>query len=199
VPVISGSRTSVTSNAGKISATITWQTDVPADSKVVYNVVGQDSKTQSDAALVTSHSVTLPDLAADSDYRALLASVDEFGGGSTCDAIAPGTDCTVSFITPANSGAAKALSVTATPDHIAKGEVSQLDITATDDPGAFPSDREVNFDIHNGNDRGTFSPNPARTGADGKVRVAFTAAKNGKAQVQVTVDTQSKNVDITVN
>jgi probable HAF family extracellular repeat protein len=63
-------------------ATITWQTDEPADSSVVYSDTSQNSEKFS-PALVTNHALTLSPLAPDTNYVFDVASTDEFGNQST--------------------------------------------------------------------------------------------------------------------
>lgn len=59
------------------TATVTWETDEPADSRVIY---GQDSNYTlgdiSDATLVMQHSVTLTGLVADQTYHCQITSAD---------------------------------------------------------------------------------------------------------------------------
>ncbi len=84
-PAISGiSVNSITAN----SATITWTTNVPASSKVDYDQSTVYSlSTLTDLALMTSHSMTLINLAPGSLYHYRVASADSNGVGTSTDNI----------------------------------------------------------------------------------------------------------------
>jgi subtilisin family serine protease len=67
------------------TAQITWTTGKPADSVVQYGTTGNswDSypNTESDSALVTSHSITLSGLTQETDYYFMVGSTDAYGNG----------------------------------------------------------------------------------------------------------------------
>lgn len=200
--VISNADVSVTLDGGTATAVVTWATDVAANSAVTYGqgtTPGAADGTIRDGSFVTSHSITLSGLKPGADYWGTLASVDERDNVCTCDITSPGINCTVSFRTPLASGPATYLSISASPNSISNGQTSQLSIATSATGSGGASGRSVKFNIHNGNDRGTFSPNPAMTDGAGNAKVSFTAAKNGKAQIQVLVDTLSDGVDVMVN
>lgn len=59
------------------SATVTWDTDLPTDSSVAYGeTTGYELGSEYDAALVTSHSITLTGLVASTTYHYQVTSVD---------------------------------------------------------------------------------------------------------------------------
>lgn len=68
--------TNVQVAAGESSATITWNTDVPSDSRVDYGTTTAYTGFEEDAALVTGHSITLLNLAPDTTYHFEASSVD---------------------------------------------------------------------------------------------------------------------------
>ena len=203
--VISSSDVSVTLDGNTATAVVTWLADVSSDSAVAFGKASTPDVTAgrvSDPIFIpagTLHTITLRGLDPGIKYWALLASTDERGNPLSCDAVSPGTSCKISFDTPAKSGPATYLKVSANPETISKGQVSQISISTSEDGLSGASGRAVRFNIHNGNDRGTFSPNPATTDSKGNALVAFTAAKNGKAQIQISVDTLSDGVDVMVN
>ncbi|MCL4179422.1 MAG: alkaline phosphatase [Verrucomicrobia bacterium] len=61
------------------SATIVWTTDEPADSRVDYGLTEDYGHSTGTATLVTEHSVQLTGLAAATDYRYVVSSMDAFG------------------------------------------------------------------------------------------------------------------------
>jgi subtilisin family serine protease len=67
------------------TAVISWSTDKPSDSVVQYgtasNSWGSYPDSQSDPALVTSHSVTLEGLSQGTDYYFMAGSTDAYGNG----------------------------------------------------------------------------------------------------------------------
>jgi len=93
-PVISeATATGITST----SATIIWTTDEPATSQVEYGVRRYETNTPLDSNLVTSHSVVLTNLLANTNYQYRLKSTDAAGNAAqsarftfrTLDANAP--------------------------------------------------------------------------------------------------------------
>jgi glucose/arabinose dehydrogenase len=79
-PVIS----QVATREGPGRATITWTTDIPADSQVQYGpTTAHGSTTPLDRTLVTSHSVTITGLARKAQYFFQVLSKDAFGSLSS--------------------------------------------------------------------------------------------------------------------
>jgi hypothetical protein len=69
---------------GATTATVTWTTDEPATSQVLFRRVGEASYQQSpiDSALITDHAVTLSGLMPDTDYEFHVTSADAAGNVS---------------------------------------------------------------------------------------------------------------------
>ncbi len=65
------------------SATIRWNTDEPADSKIDYGNTSSYGKTLEDPSLVTSHALTLHPLKPSTTYHYKVASKDKLGNGPT--------------------------------------------------------------------------------------------------------------------
>jgi hypothetical protein len=67
------------------TAVITWTTDIAGDSQVQYgpasNSWGSYPNTATDAAMVTSHSLTLSGLSPQTDYYFMVGSTDVYGNG----------------------------------------------------------------------------------------------------------------------
>lgn len=82
-PVISN----VTSDVATSTSEISWKTDEPADSKVLYAtttpVIAQNSSAVVSTNLVTSHSLPLFGLSASTTYYFVVSSSDEFGNVAT--------------------------------------------------------------------------------------------------------------------
>jgi len=82
-PVISGVTVTAVSSD---SATVEWTTDEPATSVVDYGTApGSYTDSQQDAALTTSHAVTLTGLAADTTYYVRVTSADAAGNPASSD------------------------------------------------------------------------------------------------------------------
>jgi hypothetical protein len=79
-PVISNVQVRVTSPT---SVVITWRTDEPSDSRVEYGATAAYGGVASDAALTTSHSVTLTGLNNSQVYQYRVGSQDPSGNAST--------------------------------------------------------------------------------------------------------------------
>ncbi len=80
------------------TATITWDTDEPATSQVDYDQVNDPlNQSESDAALVTSHSIELSGLSAATTYYYRVTSTD-VASNSTTDPVPPST---LTFTMPA--------------------------------------------------------------------------------------------------
>jgi glucose/arabinose dehydrogenase len=71
--------TQLAARPGPGRVTITWRTDVPADSQVQYGTTAYSSATPLDRTLVTSHSVTITGLARKSQYLFQVLSRDTVG------------------------------------------------------------------------------------------------------------------------
>ncbi len=67
-------------------ATISWSTDVPADSTVSYGLTTAYGNNVSDAGMVTSHSLTLTGLSANTTYNFKVASLNAYGVAQTANA-----------------------------------------------------------------------------------------------------------------
>jgi subtilisin-like proprotein convertase family protein len=67
------------------SATITWDTNEPASSRVNYGLVAPPTSNQTDPAFVSTHSVTVQGLAGCSDYLFSVSSLDPASNGATDD------------------------------------------------------------------------------------------------------------------
>jgi len=80
-PVISGVGTSFSD----ISAVVTWVTDEPSDSEVVYWIVGSETSTASASALVTQHSVQITGLEPRTTYSYKVSSADAAGNLSVSE------------------------------------------------------------------------------------------------------------------
>ncbi|MEJ5166333.1 MAG: M28 family peptidase, partial [Thermoanaerobaculia bacterium] len=65
------------------SATITWQTNIPATSKVTYGTSIPTASIQEDLNYVTSHSITLTGLSPCTKYYFSVTSIDESGNSAT--------------------------------------------------------------------------------------------------------------------
>ncbi len=73
-------------SVGSNGATITWTTNAPADSQVLYGLTsGYDQQTTVDPALVTSHSVNLTGLAAETTYHYQTVSANAYGTAQSND------------------------------------------------------------------------------------------------------------------
>ncbi|HEX3082172.1 MAG TPA: Ig-like domain-containing protein [Candidatus Saccharimonadia bacterium] len=70
-------------DVGQTQATITWDTDVASDSQVAYGLDGAyGSQSALDSALVTSHSVTVSGLVANTAYHFAVTSATPADGGT---------------------------------------------------------------------------------------------------------------------
>ena len=81
-PVISNVQSSGVTSTG---ATITWTTDVAADSKVNYGTTTAYGSQQSNASAVTSHSISLSGLTASTPYHYQCVSVNTYGTATSTD------------------------------------------------------------------------------------------------------------------
>jgi PKD repeat protein len=73
-------------NISSSSVTITWNTDEPADSRVDYGTTTSYGQSVTDDNMVTSHSMTLNNLTAETTYHYRVTSVDGSGNsGSSTD------------------------------------------------------------------------------------------------------------------
>jgi regulation of enolase protein 1 (concanavalin A-like superfamily) len=78
-PVLSG----VAAAPGSTTATVTWTTDEPADSRVEYGPTTAYGQTRSGSALVTSHSIGLSGLTCATTYHYRVSSADAAGNRAT--------------------------------------------------------------------------------------------------------------------
>lgn len=79
LPVIS----SIASSTATTTATITWNTDVLASSKVAYGTTTSYGSATSSATLVTSHSIGITGLSSGTTYHYEVVSINSFGNTST--------------------------------------------------------------------------------------------------------------------
>lgn len=198
MPTISSAVVVTSLNGATAEATVTWHTDDLCDATVTWFQAGVAKGRLNDPEFKMDHSLTIPGLDPGADYSVLLASSTERGQDCGCDPVMPGTDCSLDFSTPMASGPADDISVSLSSGSTVPGQPVVLTVEAASG-GSPAGQREVRFRIHNGADRGTFSSNPAPTGANGSVQVSYTPAKRGKSQIQVLVDTVSTGVDVMVN
>ena len=124
-PLISGVTATPISLAGSSQALITWTTDELANSRVEYGTTsGALTGVLTNAALVTSHSITLTGLLTNKTYYYRVTSVDPAGNGATAPAtpnslttpVAPPAtfvDTTVADFSAGTPGAATYVSETA--------------------------------------------------------------------------------------
>ena len=96
-PVISNIQVSVTYS----QATITWDTDETSDSVISYGLDNTYGQTESDAALVTNHSITLNTLTSETNYHYQLSSTDN--STNTANSV------DLTFTTAANTGSPSGL------------------------------------------------------------------------------------------
>jgi peptidoglycan hydrolase-like protein with peptidoglycan-binding domain len=136
---LSNIATGVTSS----SATISWNTNVGANSQVMYgptNLYG--SNTTLDASLVTAHSQTITGLAASTTYHFEVVSVDSYGTATSSDMTFTTAASTTADTTPPviTVGTSTLASTTATlswttneaaTGKVFYGTVNPLDLTAT--------------------------------------------------------------------
>ena len=99
-PVITSISSGIPSDT---SATVTWTTDEPATSQVNYGTTTGYGSASSSAALVTSHSITLTGLTAETTYHFQIQSTDSLANTATS------SDQT--FITPSWRGVGQAMSI----------------------------------------------------------------------------------------
>jgi hypothetical protein len=73
--------------AGQPTSTqvVTWTTNVPTTSTITYGIVGTDGTEMASSTLATDHSVTISDLADDSEYFLYAQSRDKDGNLATSD------------------------------------------------------------------------------------------------------------------
>ncbi len=71
------------SNITEVSATISWTTDLPSDSKVDYGATSSYGSSVSDAALMTSHSLSLTDLLPGTIYHFKITSTSSLNTSSS--------------------------------------------------------------------------------------------------------------------
>jgi hypothetical protein len=64
---------------------ITWSTNVPATSTLMYGIIGADGKEVATAPLVTEHSIVISNLQDDSEYFVIVQSRDKDGNLATSD------------------------------------------------------------------------------------------------------------------
>lgn len=73
----------VSANPGTTTATVTWTTDRPANSRVDYGTTPALGSSASNAPLATSHSIVLSGLATGTTYYYRVTSIDGAGGTAT--------------------------------------------------------------------------------------------------------------------
>ena len=82
------------------SATVTWTTDIPANSRVDYGTTTSYGTFAADPAFVTSHSVPLSALSCNTLYHYKVTSATPAGVLETCLGNFPGTSTTDAFKPP---------------------------------------------------------------------------------------------------
>jgi regulation of enolase protein 1 (concanavalin A-like superfamily)/chitodextrinase len=75
--------TAVAAQAGATSATVTWTTDEPADSRVEFGPTTGYGQSRSDATLATAHSIDLTGLACETSYHYRVSSADAAANRAT--------------------------------------------------------------------------------------------------------------------
>lgn len=98
--------TSVVANAATTTATITWTTDEAATSHVVYGPTTSYGSASTSAALLTSHSIGLTSLTANTAYHYAVVSADAQGNTATSS---DGTFTTLPSWVPMSNGATPTL------------------------------------------------------------------------------------------
>jgi hypothetical protein len=158
--------------------------------------VGSDSR--SGAAGSTIY-LNVGGLATGANFTAQILESDDAG---TVFGYAAGvgvnSDGLLSFPTPAQTGPADAVSVRLSASTTTLSQPVTLFVSASAS-GSSVGGREIDFSIHNGDDRGTFTPDKGTTIANQETPIVFTPSKRGKAQIQILVDKASKNADVIVN
>jgi hypothetical protein len=93
---------SISTTPTTTSATITWTTDEPSTSEVVFGTTSSYGAASSTATLVTSHSIAITDLATSTTYHYAVVSTDADGHTSTS------TDSTFSTSSGGSGGCSQA-------------------------------------------------------------------------------------------
>ena len=169
-PVISGvTDTDITDT----SATITWTTDEPSDSRVDSGLDATYGSVVSDASLVTSHSINLTGLAPSTEYHYKVTSADA--------ALNSASSADFTFTTAAASAEATSFivsSVTYTTDG-GKNKDKHLLITVTlvDNLGGLVSGASVSIDLFR--DGPLIASGTGTTGAEGTVTFSLKNAASG--------------------
>ncbi len=96
-PVISNVSSGAPTSTG---TTVTWDTNTPSDSKVVYGLTSAYGSTTQSAALVTSHSLDVTALIPLSTYHYAVVSTDALGKASTFSDATFDTDTSSTYVGP---------------------------------------------------------------------------------------------------
>jgi hypothetical protein len=182
-----------------VDATFSWAVDVPGTLTIVVTPVtaGANAGNAGPIYAQTTGSLTIGGLTPGADYSSTIAFVDDSGTPYAYGPMAPAGGV-LTFTAPAKTGPADQMTVRASSSTTTLSVPVTLFVSASAS-GSSVGGREIDFNIHNGDDRGNFNPNPGTTISGSEAAIVFTPAKRGKAQIQVLVDKVSKNVDVIVN
>lgn len=176
-PVIS----SVTAgNVTATSATISWTTDEAADSRVDYGPDATYGSQAGDSNLVTSHSIDIGGLTAETTYHYQVTSADGTGNSSSS---ADGT-----FDTPAAPDVATSVSVESITYATEGGKNGDkhllITLTLKDDLGGSVAGASVSIDLYR--DGGLITSGTATTGSSGTLTFSLKNARAGAYTTDVT-------------
>jgi hypothetical protein len=182
-----------------VDATYSWTIDAPGAMTILVTPItpGANPGRGSLNSAPVAGSLTVHGLTPGADYTSTIAFVDDFGAPYAYGPMAP-ADGVLTFTAPAMTGPADQMTVRASSTNTTLSAPVTLFVSASSS-GSSVGGREIDFNIHNGDDRGSFNPNPAQTISGSEAAIVFTPAKKGKAQIQILVDKVSKNVDVMVN
>lgn len=86
-PIVSNFAVEPVRDAPTTTLRMTWLTNVPTTSVVVYGPTGGVSQSKSNADYVTAHEIQVTDLGENTPYTLLARSVDEYGNTATSDSL----------------------------------------------------------------------------------------------------------------
>lgn len=163
------------------SATITWTTDESANSTVYYGLDANYGSSADDLSLVTSHSINLTGLAAETTYHYQVTSVDASDN--------PSSSGDFTFMTAAAPDVATTVSVTSI-DYATEGGKEQdkhllITLTLQNDLGGLVAGASVTIDLYRTGD-GIIASGTGTTGGDGTLTFSLKNAKAGAYTTTVT-------------